>query len=120
MIHPTLTGFPHLLPADMSPATGPTRLSRLPLPDRRPADDFDNWDSLLVALSGRLRATVSSAAGDMAGDAMRIRVRDQVLQCADDLDLLHIALNTERDGSAVAPSELPPLCSLPNRTRSAL
>ena len=86
MIYSALTGLPQLRPTDTPPSSPtptrtPTQLSHVPVPTRLASRDFDNWDSLLVALSSRLRSAVD---------------RRVVLECADDLDLLHEALNAER------------------------
>ena len=89
MIYSALTGLPQLRSTDTPSSPVPTPLSYVPVPQRLAKQDFDNWDSLLVALSKRLRSAVD---------------RRVILECADDLDLLHAALNAERRDAAARPS----------------
>ncbi|MET3495266.1 hypothetical protein [Variovorax boronicumulans] len=101
MIYSPSTGFPqfisHELPmraqeagARTPPAKqAPQLLSLVPMPDRAAHDGIDDWDSLLTALTARLRS--AAAPGTSAS-----RTRDVVIECANDLDLLHFALGAEQ------------------------
>lgn len=99
MIYSPSTGFPQFISHELQMRAGevarthstkhsPPLLSRVPLPDRSARDEIDDWDTLLTALTARLRA--ASAPNTSAS-----QTRGVVLECANDLDLLHVALRAE-------------------------
>jgi len=106
MIYSPSTGFPHFIaqesqvpaeeavPADSIRSTQ-GQLPALPKPGRPTHDSIDDWDTMLTALTARLRSAVGDSAALPASNAGARRIQDIVLECAADLDLLHIALRAE-------------------------
>lgn len=102
MIYSPSTGFPQFISHELqmrseevarthsakSAKHPPPLLSLVPMPDRSAHDGIDDWDSLLTALTARLRS--ASAPSTSAS-----RTREVVRECATDLDLLHVALLAE-------------------------
>ncbi|MGJ7565506.1 hypothetical protein ACSFBM_16770 [Variovorax sp. GB1R11] len=74
MIHPPSTGFPCV---------------------GMPPDAADDWDLLLTALTARLRSAVGQQAGSSASNTQAHRIQHVVLECAVDLDRLHVALQAQ-------------------------
>lgn len=106
MIYSPSTGFPHLVfhekraPASaLAQAGAPQPLRALqqsvPAPGQPRRDAIDDWDLLLTALSTRLRSLVVDPGASSTANARAHRVQHVVLECAADLDLLHLALRAE-------------------------
>ncbi|MFM9928391.1 hypothetical protein VLK31_35860 [Variovorax sp. H27-G14] len=106
MTHSPSTGFPHLVshekraPAGESARAAAPRslralLHSVPAPGQPRRDAIDDWALLLTALSARLRSLVVDPGASSTANARAHRVQHVVLECAADLDLLHLALRAE-------------------------
>ena len=78
-----------------SPRSPHAPLPRLPAPGHPTRAAIDDWDLLLTALSARLRSVVGPQTSSSAANTRAHRIEHVVLECAEDLDLLHVALCAE-------------------------
>lgn len=85
MIYSASTGFPHLVSHEHQMHI-----------ETKSRDELAEWDSLLTALTARLRSAVGASQRMPASKTSTHQIQKVVLECATDLDLLHIALSAEK------------------------